>query len=40
MAESVHDHTKLAELNVSLGELAQEKELLELEWLEAAELVG
>lgn len=39
MAESVHDHTKLAELNVSLGELAQEKELLELEWLEAAELV-
>lgn len=40
MADAVHDHTRLAELNASLGELAEEKELLELEWLEAAELVG
>ena len=40
MADSVHDHAKLADLNATLGELAQEKELLELEWLEAAELVG
>ena len=40
MAEVVHDHTRLAELNATLGELAEEKEMLELEWLECAELVG
>ena len=40
MADAVHDHTKLAELNASLGDLAEEKEALEMEWLEAAELVG
>ncbi|WP_277452699.1 ABC-F family ATP-binding cassette domain-containing protein [Janibacter sp. DB-40] len=40
MADAVHDHERLAELNATLGELAQEKEMLELEWLEAAELVG
>ena len=40
MADAVHDHERLAELNASLGELAEEKEALELEWLEAAELVG
>lgn len=40
MADAVHDHTRLAELNATLGELEQEKETLELEWLEAAELVG
>ena len=40
MAESVHDHTRLAELNATLGELAEDKEMLELEWLECAELVG
>lgn len=40
MAESVHDHTRLAELNATLGELAEEKEVLELEWLECDELVG
>ncbi len=30
MAEAVHDHTRLAELNATLGELAEEKEMLEL----------
>ena len=40
MADAVHDHVRLGELNASLGELAEEKDLLELEWLEAAELVG
>ena len=40
MADAVHDHEKLAELNASLGDLAEEKESLELEWLEAAEIVG
>ncbi|NYF98896.1 ABC-F family ATP-binding cassette domain-containing protein [Janibacter cremeus] len=40
MADAVHDHERLADLNVTLGDLSQEKEMLELEWLEAAELVG
>ncbi|MBA4084057.1 MAG: ABC transporter ATP-binding protein [Kytococcus sp.] len=40
MADAVHDHARLGELNAQLGELAEEKELLELEWLEAAELFG
>lgn len=40
MADAVHDHERLAELNASLGDLAEEKEMLELEWLEAAEVVG
>ncbi|MDN5715939.1 MAG: ATP-binding cassette domain-containing protein, partial [Janibacter sp.] len=40
MADAVHDHTRLAELNATLGAIRDEKELLELEWLEAAELVG
>ncbi|WP_435200143.1 ABC-F family ATP-binding cassette domain-containing protein [Janibacter sp. GS2] len=40
MADAVQDHTRLAQLNAGLGELAQEKEMLELEWLEAAEIVG
>ena len=40
MADAVHEHTKLADLNATLADLAQEKELLELEWLEAAEIVG
>ena len=40
MADAVHDHTRLAELNATLGELLEEKEMLELEWLEAADVVG
>ncbi len=40
MAESVHDHERLAELDATLRELVEEKEALELEWLEAAEIVG
>lgn len=40
MADAVHEHAKLAALNATLADLAEEKELLELEWLEAAEIVG
>lgn len=40
MADAVHDHAKLAELNATLAGLADEKDLLELAWMEAAELVG
>ena len=39
MADAVHDHTRLSELNATLGAIRDEKELLELEWLETAELV-
>ncbi|WP_068263365.1 ABC-F family ATP-binding cassette domain-containing protein [Janibacter limosus] len=40
MADAVHDHAKLAELNATLAGLAEDKEMLEMEWLEIAELVG
>ncbi|KRE37482.1 ABC transporter ATP-binding protein [Janibacter sp. Soil728] len=39
MADAVHEHTRLSELTATLGAIRDEKELLELEWLEAAELV-
>lgn len=38
MADAVHDHTRLSELNATLGEIGEERDLLELEWLDAAEL--
>ncbi len=40
MVEKATDPTALAELSASLREVAQEREVLELEWLEAAELAG
>ncbi|MEX0429463.1 ABC-F family ATP-binding cassette domain-containing protein [Nocardioides sp. DS6] len=39
IAESASDYTRLAELSAELDVLAAEKEGLELEWLEAAELL-
>lgn len=39
MAESVNDYTRLAELSAELDQLAAEKDDLELEWLEAAEVL-
>ncbi|MGY0538036.1 ATP-binding cassette domain-containing protein [Nocardioides sp. YJ-D4] len=39
MAESVNDYTRLAELSAELDQLAAEKDELELEWLEAAEIL-
>jgi ATP-binding cassette subfamily F protein uup len=33
------DHAKLAEVSARLSELAEQKEELELEWLEASELI-
>jgi ATP-binding cassette subfamily F protein uup len=40
MAASAGDHEALARLSLRLRELAEEKEALELEWLEAAEVLG
>ena len=34
------DHEKVLELNGELREIVDERETLELEWLEAAEVVG
>ncbi|MCQ9163622.1 ABC-F family ATP-binding cassette domain-containing protein [Arthrobacter sp. STN4] len=39
MADKVGDYEALGELNAKLGELAGEKETLELEWLEASEVL-
>ncbi|HET8605063.1 MAG TPA: ABC-F family ATP-binding cassette domain-containing protein [Marmoricola sp.] len=39
MAEHAHDHAALARLSEQLRELAEEKDALEQEWLEAAELL-
>nr|WP_218063148.1 ABC-F family ATP-binding cassette domain-containing protein [Arthrobacter sp. SDTb3-6] len=39
MADKVGDYEALGELNAKLGELAGEKEALELEWLEASEVL-
>ncbi len=39
IAEHAQDYVRLAELSAQLDELAAEKEQLELEWLEAAEVV-
>ena len=40
MAESSTDHTKVLTLNGQLREIVDEREVLELEWLAAAEIVG
>ena len=40
MAESATDHVRLRELQQALSENAAERERLETEWLEAAELAG
>jgi len=40
MAEAATDHERVAELGRQLREVAEEREALELEWLEAAEVVG
>jgi hypothetical protein len=40
MAEAATDHTRVAELNGQLREVADERDALELQWLEAAEVVG
>jgi len=40
MADAAHDHERLAELGAELGELTKERDGLEMEWLEAAEIVG
>ncbi len=40
MAEAATDHGRVLELNRELREVVDEREALELEWLEAAELVG
>ena len=40
MAESAADHARVLELNGELREIVDEREVLELEWLEAAEVVG
>ena len=40
MAESAADHQRVLELNRELRGLVDEREELELEWLEAAEIVG
>jgi ATP-binding cassette subfamily F protein uup len=39
LAAHLSDHVKLAELGRQAAELAQEREALELEWLEAAEVL-
>ena len=39
MAEHVADHAKVLELNQELREIVDEREVLELEWLEAADTV-
>ena len=40
VAESAADHARVLELNGELREIVDEREVLELEWLEAAEVVG
>ncbi len=40
MAESATDHAKVLDLNGQLREIVDEREVLELEWLEAAETAG
>ena len=40
MAESATDHAKVLALNGQLREIVDEREVLELEWLAAAEIVG
>jgi hypothetical protein len=40
MAEAAADHAKVLELNRDLRAIIDEREALELEWLEAAEIVG
>ena len=40
MAEAATDHARVLELNRQLGEVVEERELLELQWLEAAEVAG
>ena len=40
MAEAAADHARVLELNRELREIVDEREVLELEWLEAAETVG
>ncbi len=39
MVEHAQDHERLAALGAELHALAEERETLELEWLEAAELL-
>ncbi len=39
IAEHAHDYTRLAELSAELNALAAERDALELEWLEAAEVL-
>jgi ATP-binding cassette subfamily F protein uup len=39
IAEHAHDYTRLAELSAQLDTLAAERDALELEWLEAAEVL-
>ena len=40
MAEAAADHARVLELNRELREIVDEREALELEWLEAADVVG
>ena len=40
MAEAAADHAKVLELNGQLREIVDEREMLELEWLAAAEIVS
>ncbi|QGN59124.1 ABC-F family ATP-binding cassette domain-containing protein [Nostocoides sp. HKS02] len=40
MAEAATDHAKVLELNGQLRDIVDEREVLELEWLAAAEIVG
>ncbi len=40
MAEAATDHGRVLELNRELREVVDEREVLELEWLEAADVVG
>ena len=40
MAASATDHERVLRLNRELREIVDERETLELEWLEAAEVVG
>ena len=40
MAESATDHARVLDLNGQLRQVIDEREVLELEWLEAAEIVG
>ena len=40
MAEAAADHARALELNRELREIVDEREGLELEWLEAAEITG